>query len=274
MVKISNCKLFSLLLPMLLVSAFVNAQKLPNVQKGGLRAPASVKIDGKATEWNNEFQAYNHAIQASYTLSNDDNKLYLVVSTNRKEIINKIINGGVSLVINKTKKTVVDAPSITYPAYNDDEKAIIPLNAIFDIQPGAPNADHKMDSLVTSSNSTLNDKTKFIRLSGLKEDVDTLISVYNKDGIKATSAFDNNKTFTLEMSVDLKLLGLSIDNKTPFNYNIRFNEIKLDYVPGVDITRNTEGVITQMKVKDLKLANSYISALSTTDCWGTYVLAK
>lgn len=28
-----------------------NAQKLPNVQQAGVRAPAMIKIDGKTTEW-------------------------------------------------------------------------------------------------------------------------------------------------------------------------------------------------------------------------------
>jgi hypothetical protein len=120
----------------------------------------------------------------------------------------------------------------------------------------------------------LNSKAKFIRLSGLHDDVDTLISVYNKDGIKANCAFDNNRTFTIEISVNLKLLGLSIEDQSPFNYNIRFNETKIDYVPGVAISRNPDGTITQMVVNDAKLANSYISALNTTDCWGQYTLVK
>ncbi len=34
-------------------------RKLPNVQQVSLRAPANINIDGKTTEWNNRFQAYN-----------------------------------------------------------------------------------------------------------------------------------------------------------------------------------------------------------------------
>lgn len=273
-VRISKAKLFSALLPALLLSTFVNAQKLPNIQKSGLRAPANIKIDGKAPDWGNSLQAYNHAIQASYALANDDNKLYLIVSSNRKEIINKMINGGVSLIVNKVRKSATGGASVTFPVFNADNAPVISLNSMFDIKPGTPNADRKMDSLVKASNSTLSDKDKFIRLSGVQDDIDTLISVYNKNGIKAYSAFDNNKTYTLEMSVDLKVLGLSVNNASPFNYSIRFNELKLDYVPGVDITRNTEGVITRANVVDVKMANSFMSVLNTTDCWGTYTLVK
>ncbi|GAA4095423.1 hypothetical protein [Mucilaginibacter panaciglaebae] len=272
--KISNCKLFGLVLPALLLSAFANAQKLPNIQKGGLRAPANIKVDGKASEWNNELQAYNHAIQASYTLSNDDNKLYLTVSSDHKEVINKMINGGVSLIINKVKRSVSGAASVTYPVFNIQDAPVISLNTMFDIKTGTPDTDAKMDSLVKASNSALNNKAKFIRLSGLQGDEDTLISVYNKDGIKGHSAFNNKKTYTLEMSINLKLLGLSIQDQSSFNYNIRFNETKIDFVPGISIMRNADGTVTQMVVKDAKLANSYISALNTTDCWGEYTLVK
>ena len=42
--------------------ASVQAQKLPNKQEISFRAPANVKIDGKATEWG-DFKAYNSAIE-------------------------------------------------------------------------------------------------------------------------------------------------------------------------------------------------------------------
>ncbi|MFD2873561.1 hypothetical protein ACFS5N_13835 [Mucilaginibacter ximonensis] len=274
MPSVFNCKFFCAVLPALFLAAFANGQKLPNIQKTALRAPANIKVDGKVNEWPAGLQAYNHAIQASYTIANDDNKLYLIVSSNRKEIINKMINGGVSLVVNKVRKSMVGGVSVMYPVFAPDNSPVINLNVLYDTKADAPNANRKIDSLIKVNNALLNDKAKFIRLSGVQGDIDTLISVYNKDGVKAYSAFDGNRNYTLEISVDLKVLGLSINNKTPFNYAIRFNELKLDYVPGVDITRNTEGVITQMKVTDVKLANSYMSVLNTTDCWGTYTLAK
>jgi hypothetical protein len=269
-VKKINCSFYKLLLPALLFSVTVNAQKLPGIQKASLRLPGNVKIDGKATEWNGKLQAYNHAIQASYTIANNNNKLYLIVQANRKEIINKIINGGVSFTVNKNRKSENSGITVTYPAYNSQERPIINLNTLFDV---APDATMKADSLVKNANSTLNDKTKFIGLSGM-QDLDTLISVYNKDGIKAANLFNNNKTYTLEMAVDLKLFGLSAGDKNSFFYQIRLNQIEIDYVPGIIITRKEDGTISLMNVTDSKLANSFISALSTTDCWGEYTLAK
>ena len=52
-------KILSILFAVITFTA--TAQKLPNVQATSLRAPANIKIDGKATEWNDKFQAYNHS---------------------------------------------------------------------------------------------------------------------------------------------------------------------------------------------------------------------
>ena len=44
------------------------AQKLPKIQLIGKRAPSGIKIDGTATEWNDEFQAYNISNRIYYTI--------------------------------------------------------------------------------------------------------------------------------------------------------------------------------------------------------------
>ncbi|MCC8424241.1 hypothetical protein [Mucilaginibacter sp. UR6-11] len=265
---------YKLLWPALLFSISVSAQKLPGIQKNSLRAPANIKVDGKAKEWGNKLQAYNRSIQAFYTIANDDNKLYLTVQATKKEIINKIINGGVSFTVGKAaKKTTVGGITVTYPVFDMQDRPVINLNAFADIVAGSNGAEKRADSLMKTNNENLAQKSKFIRLTGLK-DLDTLTSIYNTDGIKVANAFDNKMVYTVEMSIELKLLGMSAKDQTHFNYNIRFNEIQIDFVPGIMITRNEDGTIALMNVVNSKLANSYISALSTTDCWGEYTLAK
>src|ERR1700679_721966 len=78
------------------------AQNLPNVQKVSLRVPGNVKIDGKPTEWDNTFRAYNYNTNIFYTMANDDDNLYLVVKATDADIINKIVGGGTVLTISKT----------------------------------------------------------------------------------------------------------------------------------------------------------------------------
>ncbi|MBC7401019.1 MAG: hypothetical protein H7289_13850, partial [Mucilaginibacter sp.] len=72
-----NTNLFKLLLPALFLSVIANAQKLPKVQTASIAAPTNIKIDGKATEWGNKFQAFNRTTEVYYTLSNSATKLYL-----------------------------------------------------------------------------------------------------------------------------------------------------------------------------------------------------
>jgi hypothetical protein len=265
---------FRLVLPALLFSVFANAQKLPNIQPTSLRAPANIRVDGKANEWNGKLQAYNTAIQASYTVSNDDNRLYLTLYATKKEVINKIINGGISFTVNKgPRKNIIGGTTVTYPVFDRDDRPFINANALALVDKESTDANHKADSLMNTFNNTFTNKAKTIRLSGLK-DLDTLISVYNKDGIKARGAFDNKLYFTYELSIDLKLLELSAADHTKFNYDIRLNEVDIDYVPGMEIARNDEGFITKIFVSNPQLANSFASALSTTDCWGGYTLVK
>jgi hypothetical protein len=273
-VKKINFKSLTLFLAALLFSVFANAQKLPMIQPGSLKLPAGVKIDGKATEWNNHFQAYNTAIQASYTIANDDNRLYVVIYATKKEVINKIINAGISFTVNKSpKKTLMGGTTITYPVFEKDDKPFINTNALALIDPESENASHKADSVMKGFNFTFGNKAKLIRLNGLKN-LDTLISVYNKDGIRTRGALDNKLFYTYELSIDLKLLELSAADHNKFNYNIRFNEVDIDYVPGMEIARNDDGIITKIFISNPQLANSFAAALSTTDCWGEYTLVK
>ncbi|MBC7400885.1 MAG: hypothetical protein H7289_13165 [Mucilaginibacter sp.] len=263
-----------LLLPALLFSVFTNAQKLPVLQMVSVKAPANIKIDGKPTEWDNKFQAYNKGIQAFYTISNDDKKLYLTLQATKKEIINKIINGGVSFtVVKDNSQSVDDGATITFPVFDEKDRPNININAMAQLIAGSKDSEKMSDSLMKANNSILLDKAKLIRVSGIK-DLDTLISMYNMDGVKARALFGKNMAYTYELSIDLKLLELSAADLTKFNYNITLNEVELDYVPGIVVTRNEDGGIINMNMPDPKLANSYISALSSTDCWGTYKLIK
>src|SRR5471030_539366 len=52
------------------------AKKLPDIQPTDLYAPSNIKIDGKTTEWEDKFQAYNRATDVFYTVANDNNNFY------------------------------------------------------------------------------------------------------------------------------------------------------------------------------------------------------
>ena len=273
-IKIIDYKLF---LPVLLFSIYavaVIAQNLPNVQKNSLRAPINLRIDGKAIEWNNKFQAYNHATDIFYTLSNDDNNLYLTIQATDPGIINKIINGRVSFSINKSgKKSDDDAVTISYPVFDKKNRPNLNLKDKPEIIPGSAASVKQADSFMYVNNKSMNDKVKMIKVTGVTG-MDSLISVYNDDGIKAAALFDNKMVYTCEIAVSLKLVGLSINDRTKFSYHITLNGLALDYVPGVEITRAPNGEIKSIDVHKSDALVSRINPTDTTDFWGEYTLAK
>lgn len=262
--------LFALLL-VPVVSA--NAQKLPSTQKQSIHAPANVKIDGKATEWGDKLQAYNHATQIFYTVANDDKKIYLVVKADKRQIINKIINGGISFtVITNGKKDKEKGPTITFPVFTKLNHPSVNIEAMTEIKAGEPGAEKTKDSLLAISNASLEEKAKFIRVNGIP-DVDSLISIYNTDGIKARSALDDKLNYVIELSINLTLLNLTSADLKTFNYNITLNGIEVDYIPGIDIAHDEAGNEIGTTITS-SIASKYSGSTIPTDCWGIYTLAK
>src|SRR4051812_23976737 len=81
----------------------VYAQKQPNVQQVSFSAPLNIKIDGRATELENSYQAFNKATEIYYTLANNNEVLYLTLHATKARIIQKILEGGIELTIAKNK---------------------------------------------------------------------------------------------------------------------------------------------------------------------------
>jgi hypothetical protein len=92
------------------------AQKLPTVQNGSANAPANVVIDGKATEWNLPYQAYNKATEVFYTIANDKDNLYLVIHADKARIIEKILESGIEFKVNEAaNKSAKNVFSVLFP---------------------------------------------------------------------------------------------------------------------------------------------------------------
>lgn len=224
------------------LSNFAYAQKLPNVQQGSLPAPINIKIDGKPTEWNDQFKAYNHATDLSYAMANDDDNLYLVVQESDVGVLLRILRKGITLSV---KHENLKEVSFTFPA--NDIKASFKLtdkkNAIKDTTANEAN------SLMLRNNKLLDDSCKFIRVEGIPG-VDTLISVYNRVGIKIRGQFDNQKIYTCEFSIKLKLLNVSVNDKVNLSYTIRVNGYKtpaLTILPPPNPTPDQQATFERMQ---------------------------
>jgi len=283
------------------------AQKLPNVQQKSLRAPANVKVDGKATEWDDTFQAYNHATDIYYSIANDDDKLYLVVQAKERQFINKIIGGGVELTIQKSgKKSDKDGVTIVYPVFDAKDRPYVrggsgaggsvrtmtftgggggggniamsaPASSIDAIKVdggSASGAAAKMegDSIMNVYNQKLDNGSKNIIVHGIAG-LDTLISVYNEDGIKVGQRFNTKMVYTIEIGIDLKKLGLSAADASKFAYHIKLNGAPMGLqrvvINGQQVSPSDPKV--QEMMSQLRVSGP---GGDPTDFWGEYTLAK
>ncbi|RZA02076.1 MAG: hypothetical protein EOP47_08275 [Sphingobacteriaceae bacterium] len=211
-----------LLLASISLSAY--AQKTTNIQEAAVWAPENVKVDGKLTEWNDTFQAMNKSVQLFYTVSNDDKNLYLTIRSNTQQAGNKLVAGGLNFTINAAgKKNEDNAVIITYPAANIS--ALSSLVAPPVRQEGYTGRPRETvdPALVAEVQRTAIEAAKEIKVKGVKEIKDSLLSIYNEYGFKGLINFDAKGNVTYELAVPLKYLHLS--DGTAFAYNIKLKGI-------------------------------------------------
>jgi hypothetical protein len=243
----------------------VYAQKLPNIQQNSLRAPVDINIDGKGFEWGNSFQAYNHATDVFYSIANDDENLYLVVQSNDINVLFKIFGNGITWSVRqRDSKEGKNQVNITYP--------ILPHTPYLHLSRKKSETEDTTakatDLWIQRNNKLLNDSCKFIRVSGIPG-IDTLVSVYNRDGIKTKGQFNTKKAYTCEFSIELKLLNVSVNDNPKLTYGIRINGMK----PIISIVMPTNP--SPEEAARLDRANQFINKeLAPTYFWGEYTLAK
>ncbi len=264
----------------LLISASCYAQKLPNVQQGGLRAPANIKIDGKPIEWS-DLQAYNKAVDLSYSLANDAKNLYLTVQTDKPRIFEKILGVGVTLTINKngakdyknSANTVVTYPLLDIPTAirimaaagikSDNVKAYV--NGPKDLKMNNLVVNESQtDSLKDAANKMLKTASKTLKIKGFQGLPDTL-SIYNEHDILAAIDYSKNGKYTYELQIPLKLVGI-VSSTTLISYSIKLRSRLED---------NKKGMMTITKYdKAGNTINPNQDLDADTDFWGEYTLVK
>lgn len=256
-IKTYPMKLLTLSALFLSAATLCSAQKLPSTQSGSLKAPANIKIDGKATEWGDKFKAYNKNIEAFYSITNDSQNLYLVVKANKHDIADKIIRGGVTLIINHTeKKNDPDAVAVTFPVLRDQDMSVV--SNMFARVAYGEKAEDRLP--IAQFNTILEARAKVIDLKGFKDIAETQISVYNEEGIKAVAAVDDKQAYVYELAIPLKYLALPDNGAKAFSYRVKLNEMP-------DTGRPPLG-------NGPPPPPMMITGLGTTDFWGVYTLAK
>lgn len=238
--------------------------KLKDVQETSLWAPPGVKADGKLTEWNDSFQAYNKSTKLFYTISNDEKNIYLAVKSTDQMNNNKILAGAITISINTDgKKKKESAYNITYPVIapisfgRGGNGAITggPANGVIGVGGGmargggAPggggmanmrammggNPNEPLDSATIVARKKALIAYKEIKVSGFKDIPDSLISLYNEHGVKAMANYDDKGNFLYEVAIPLKLMGLASGSANELAYNVRINGLQIPNLPNIDM---------------------------------------
>lgn len=264
--------LICLMLLLGLQSFNLQAQKLPNVQKNSVYAPTNAKIDGKANEWGDKFEAMNSATSVFYTMANDADKLYLTLQLTDLSAITKILGGGFKLTVqgaDKAAKPVIVTGMLVKVLGSDG------------VGRKLRNKDVNTDSLVAALNTQMNTNIKEIGVKGVADVTDTLISLYNEYGIRQAVNIDNKRALTCELAIPLKYISHLIVGDT-FKYNftltgmamggitVVMNGVKQD----VAAVSNMPATSTMSVLMRGAMGGDFQSLYNPTDFSGSYTLAK
>jgi hypothetical protein len=255
-------KIISLSIYFLLGAALCNAQKLPKIQEESDRAPVNIKIDGRTDDWGNQFKAYNPGAAIFYSVANDDQNLYLVLQVKEPTVIKTIIGYGFEFSLqkpdskNNRTKVIISYPVFEHIAGNRPVVITVPQ------QPDTNAVQRTAD--LNNRNSLLAQKFKTIGTMGITG-LDTL-SVYNDQGIKAASRFDENYAYTIELAVPLKYLKDIITENQPFFYNLSCNGFYSNAIP----RGSSPDYMAGWNAANADISKKY----PHYDFWGKYTLAK
>ena len=190
----------------------VSAQKLPNKQEVSLGIPANVKINGKADEWDGQFEAYNSATQLNYTLANNDKELYVIVNSTENVIIGKILQFGITVTLSPATKGDKKM-SVTYPL----EKRVTGVTSVLFPNPTIT------DSLAAQMNAMFMADAKEMRIKGVKDITEEEISVYNAFDIRTAAAFGAPRSYTCEFAIPLKYIDMEGKTGESLKFDIQIN---------------------------------------------------
>ncbi|WP_142686946.1 hypothetical protein [Chitinophaga polysaccharea] len=192
----------------LLLYVNASAQDEPNKW-----APDNIKIDGQATEWPKPLQFYNNVTKLFYTIANDQENLYVIVSVPDPQSQAKIMRSGITIAMNATGKKKGGA-SVTFPL-------------TYNISTGAPDVPEASRALIAGElKKQLLANVKEIKVEGFDSIPDGNIPVKNTFGIQTTSSYDAAGNLVCELGIPLKALGIPAGSSQAVAYHFKVNAMK------------------------------------------------
>jgi hypothetical protein len=164
-------------------------------------------IDGMLSDWTDSLDLYSSETKLYYSISNDNENIYIAIKNTSAENLSKILARGISFTANyeRSKKS---SPTITFP--------------ILDRTPGKKQVEVEEPEPKEIQRRIIS-KIKEIKVEGFKEIVDGGISLYNTYGIKAAMSFNDNNYMIQEIAIPLRLIGVEPESTDLITYRIRIN---------------------------------------------------
>lgn len=244
--------------------------KLPNKQSAAIWANINkVKIDGKADEWNDRYQAYNKATDLFYTLANNENFLYLIIHVEDPGVIETLTHFGFTFSVQpqEEKDNGKDFTTIQFPLSETKQLGLVLNKPGVEQDTSASNA--KM--IMNSNNNILQTRHKVIVVNTINE-ADT-ISVYNELGFKIVETFDSKRYYTLEMAIPAKYLKFSKKGTSILSYHLLINGYQDSKLANYTLSVPPGGFTPQQQQAINELDGRINKRWSRTDFRGEYVLA-
>jgi len=220
-----------LILTLVFMSVYTTlmAQKVQSVQEGSIWAPATVKIDGKLTEWGTTLSAFNKNVKLWYTIANDEKNIYLAIKSTDLDNNNKILAGGISFTLNTDdKKKSKNAFIITFPIINRSGVRTGRGGGGGRRGGGFGKDDTQDTAAIAAQQKQTLATSKEISAIGFAAITDTLISIYNEYSIKAVASVDNKGVLVYELAIPIKLLNIAAGSQKELAYNIKLNGLTLN----------------------------------------------
>ncbi len=175
-----------------------SAQKLPNVQQGSQWLPDAVNIDGKPEEIKQVMLAKNRATGLEYTLANNGDVLYLAIRTSDETTINRIMAGGITLLLSDPAKK-------SSPLF----LATFPVRQLYTRMKDPSGMDNWLRGEILLDSTAVRKvllTLKEIKVKLPGETREQMITVFNDEGIRTKLAY-SNRVLSGEWAVPLALLA-------------------------------------------------------------------
>ncbi|MEC5144425.1 hypothetical protein [Chitinophaga sp. 212800010-3] len=176
-------------------------------------APANIKIDGQATEWSKPLQFYSNVTKLFYTIANDQENLYVVISVPDAQSQTKVMRSGFTFTANASGKKKGGA-SVTFPITAD-------------VNTGASDVPEASRALIAGElKKQALANLKEIKVDGFEGVPDGNIPVHNSFGIQTAASFESGGNLVCELAIPLKLLGIPAGSTQPVAYRFKVNAVK------------------------------------------------